>query len=653
MPVEDVEGADLQKQIGEQIDRRLKEMSPSVRLLFDRIRPVIPDHLANRLRAAKPALAVIHVASADWRQPAFEATMLALEDAVRTEAIVYAQSFHLPSGEVATRSWQRKKPRERSSQIMSTLSSGITIVALSTGEELDKAVAALADMTIDLTQLEEEDLRRTVEAAFPLEQISWPSGLSMPTVDPQWLDVAIGRSESGSDAVRLIMDAHARSGYDAGVPALDTLYGYGKAREWGLRLASALREYRAGTRSWRDVDAGALLVGPPGTGKTLYASALATSCHAAFIATSYSTWQGTGEGHLGDVTRAIRNSFAEAASQKPCILFIDEIDSLPARGTASRHDDWWRTIVNNLLECLDGTGRREGVIVIAACNDDRNLDPALVRSGRLDRRFYIGLPSEDDLTKIFAHHLPMVTEDEIQPAAVTLAGSASGADAARIARDVRHRARSEGREPTGADLLEIALPADDRPISLRRRIAVHEAGHAVAVLLQGRVPRSLSILSATGGAVIHDIPETEQLLEDLTAQLAIGLAGRAAEEVILGSVSAGAGGGDASDLWKATRLVAMIEGRYGLGTRLGVIETIDQASVERRLRIAYAEALMSAMRHRHAIDALAALALERGVLGRTALAEFWDIYGPASQSEDRGFASFRNAEVSDRWIGTP
>ncbi|NDW05869.1 AAA family ATPase [Jiella pacifica] len=515
--------------IAEAVDERLKLMSPSTRMIFDRVRTLVPDGLKQRLEAAKPALVVVHVAAHGWRRAAYDAIVAALEDAVRTEEIVFSRPHYVPADEIANRSWQRKGQRERTELVMSMLSSGITIVGLVAGEDLDPAVAAIADMTADLTRIDVADIARAVASAFPVSNASWPADLGVSDIDPQWLDLAIGRSSTAEEAVRLIVAAHRRPETESSVPMLESLYGYGPARVWGLRLVDALREYRAGTRSWIDVDAGALFVGPPGTGKTLLASALARSCGVAFIPTSYSAWQGTGEGHLGDVTRSIRKTFSEAAAQSPCIVFIDEIDTIPARGAAARHDDWWRTIVNNLLECLDGTGRREGVIVLAACNDDRNLDPALVRSGRLDRRFHIGLPNEDDLAKILAHHLPMIAEDEIQPAAVTLAGSTSGADAARIARDVRQLARSESRRPSGDDLLKVALPADDRPVGLRRRVAVHEAGHAVAILRQGQVPRGLSIVAANGGEVVHDVPVSEFLLEDLHAQLAIGLAGRAAE----------------------------------------------------------------------------------------------------------------------------
>ncbi|MEX6505879.1 TRAP transporter substrate-binding protein DctP [Jiella sp. M17.18] len=409
---------EAQEAVHQEVDARLAAMSPSVRILFDRVRATIPQELIRRVEVRKPAFIVARVASAGWDAPVFEAVTMALEDAVRTEFVIYGVQYqHVPRDEIARRSWQRKNLRDRSEQVLSMLSSGVTIVALAPGEELDPAVVAIADMTLDLTRIELADVETAIMHAFPDSACKWPADVAISEIEPRWIDIAIGRSTSADDALRMIATLNRRPKAISTGPKLEELHGYGSAQAWGLRLVAALREYRAGTRAWSDADAGALLVGPPGTGKTLFASALAESCGVSFVPTSYSAWQSEGEGHLGSVTRAIRKTFSDAAAAAPCIVFIDEIDSLPARRSGTRHDDWWQTIVNNLLECLDGTGRRQGVIVLAACNDDRTLDPALVRSGRLDRRFHIDLPNEDDLLKILAHHLPTIPETDIQPAA--------------------------------------------------------------------------------------------------------------------------------------------------------------------------------------------------------------------------------------------
>ena len=618
-----VDSDEAKARVDQAISERLAAMPPSSRLFLDRVRNAIPDPLVRRLKARRPGFIIALVAPNEWRQSAFDAVFVALEAAVRTDFMLFHAQHHcVPADEIANRAWLRKSRRERTQHALSMLASGITVIALAPGEELEPAASRIADMAIDLTAFDGA-LEALMSREFPNSSCKWPSDIEAPTIEPQWIDLAIGRSASADEALRMIEAIYGQPADQTEGPKLEELYGYKEAGQWGRKLVAALCDYRAGQLPWADVDAGALIVGPPGTGKTLYAGAVARSAAIPFFPTSYAAWQSVGEGHLGTVLREMRRVFSDAALAAPSLIFIDEVDTLQARGTTARADDWWRAIINALLEVLDGTSRREGVIVIAACNDDRGLDPALVRAGRLDRKFFIGLPEEDDLTKILAHHLPSVSQADIEPAALTLAGSISGADAERIARDVRQRARNERRNPTGADLLAVALPPDDRPQDMRRRIAVHEAGHAVAILCQGTVPSSLSIATGTGGEVSYVRSQTALLLPDLSAQLAIHLAGRAAEETLLGSVSAGSGGGDASDLAHATRLASMIEGRLGLGCRIGVVDSIDEQSIERRLRVAYAEALLAAMRERPAIEALAELALEKRVLGRAALAEFW------------------------------
>lgn len=236
---------------------------------------------------------------------------------------------------------------------------------------------------------------------------------------------------------------------------------------------------------------------------------------------------------------------------------------------------------------------------------------------------HIGLPGEEDLAEIFRHHLPSLSEADVQPVATFLAGIASGADAARIARDARSVARTAGREIAAGDLLAVAIPPDTRPQDLRRRIAVHEAGHAVMLLSQGIVPACLSIVDASGGKVAYERSDGEGLPENLYQRLLVHLAGRAADDIVFGSVSLGAGGPDASDLGKATRLLATIEARLGLGSRLSVTETVDEALIEARLRTAYADAVMRLLEHRKAILDLAAIALRDRIVGKAALRDFW------------------------------
>ncbi|SMC56752.1 ATP-dependent Zn proteases [Fulvimarina manganoxydans] len=403
-------------------------------------------------------------------------------------------------------------------------------------------------------------------------------------------------------------------------PRVEDLAGYGEAAAWASDLVADIAAYRAGEIAWSEVDTGALLVGPPGTGKTLFAAALAASCDLPMISSSFGQWAAAGASYQSDTIRAMRQTFEAAAANIPLLLFIDEIDSLPRRGMSARHDDYWRPIVNTLLECVDGTLRTEGIVVIAACNDADGLDPALLRSGRLDRRFEIGLPDAQALARIFAHHAPDLPAAAIEPVATALAGTASGADVARYAREAKRLARHAKRPIAGSDILQVAMPPETRSAAVVWRTAIHEAGHAMAYLATGRVPLAMSIISSGGAGGYVEGPRdvvTEQRLGDLESMVLPMLAGRAAEDVILGEASAGAVG----DLERATTVLSAVEGGLGLGGYL-TPGGPDRASVEARIRRVYGEALMLVLTHRIAILDLARLAVDRRVLSEDALRKF-------------------------------
>jgi len=355
---------------------------------------------------------------------------------------------------------------------------------------------------------------------------------------------------------------------------LEDLAGMDSARDWGEALQLDISDYRAGKIRWEDVDSGCVVYGPPGTGKTTFARAIATSCGIPLIATSYAAWQRSGEGHLGDLMQAIHGTFEAARQNRPCIVFIDEIDTMPSRNTKSRHADWFNSINNALLEELDGTDAREGIIVIGACNDPGNLDAALLRPGRLGRQIEIPLPSLEALPAILRFHLrdDVSAIDDLDALAVQCVGR-SGAEIAQLVRDARRLAR-KSRSPLGHPHLLEVLAENLKDISTAElsRIAVHEAGHAVTglrlkvseqinICLSDR-PQTCLDLRITGAGI------TAQRVQNVLATL---LAGRAAEEIILGAASAGAGGRANSDLAKATEVAFNAVMAQGLGPEQSLV----------------------------------------------------------------------------------
>jgi cell division protease FtsH len=447
------------------------------------------------------------------------------------------------------------------------------------------------------------------------------------------LNVAV-RGDLGAERslarLRRLLDASdqvARNG-----PLLSEMHGMGAAKQFGLDLVADLRAYLAGAIPASALPRGLILSGPPGTGKTSFARALAREAGVHFISTSYSAWQSHKEGHLGHVTQAIRATFAEARRNSPCIVFIDEIDSLPARGRTARDNDWWTAIVNCLIECLDGFAQREAVAVIAATNADpsKAVDPALLRAGRLDHHIAIPLPDVPALMGIFRSHLGADLAGADLRAAALAARGHTGADVERWVRQARRSARTANRALDLADLLDAVRDGKpDLPVDLQRLVATHESGHAVALLALGIAqPKALSI-GGGGGFAESDIGELKaQTRSYIEKFLAVLLAGRAAEQLVFGEVTAGAGGGEASDLARVTQLATSLETTYGLGS-LGLLclpggatqrdlLLLDElrAAVGRTVDRAYTTALDLLRRQRPTLDALATALFAAGYLDR-------------------------------------
>lgn len=459
-------------------------------------------------------------------------------------------------------------------------------------------------------------------------------------MEPQYLRLASRPKQSAAEFVGrvariMVAECESKPVVTASGPrwTLENLHGADAAVAWGRTLVSDLAAYQRGDLPWADVDRGALLSGPPGCGKTTFAKALAASCgdSIAFLPTSFSQWDsGSAKGYLSDCQRAMRSIFAEAKRQAPCILFIDELDSIPTRGLSTHNDSYWAPIVNCMLECLDGVSDREGVVVVGATNHAEAIDPAIRRAGRLDREIRMIPPGPEALGLILREHLGgadmnYVTVTKRIPAA-------SGADCERLARGARRRARAAGRSVELGDLLAELAPASRPSAADRRRIAVHEAGHAVVCVLDR--PGALGGVSIVAGvdagglAWGYQASPLVQGLSDLEFAMRRQLAGRAAEVLVLGTASAWAGGSADSDLAQATAVAANIEASYGLGGSLvyrgeATGSNIDSIlalnrdllePVELWLKAAEHAATELLRRHRKALDAVVEAMLDADAL---------------------------------------
>jgi cell division protease FtsH len=327
---------------------------------------------------------------------------------------------------------------------------------------------------------------------------------------------------------------------------------------------------------------GVLLVGPPGTGKTLLSRAVAGEANVPFFSISGSEFV---EMFVGVGASRVRDLFAKAKKNAPCIIFVDEIDAVGRRrgsGMGGGHDEREQTL-NQILVEMDGFEQGQNVIVLAATNRADVLDPALLRPGRFDRRVNIGLPDRQDREAILKVHFakkPLAKNVDLDALAAKAAGS-SGADLANIANESAIiAARNSHNEITQSDVTEaferVAIGPERKSKVMTEKdkltTAYHEAGHALVghVLPDSDPVHKVTIIPRGGtGGVTWFIPPEDRMFVSLIQfkdMLARGLGGRVAEEVILGAdhVTTGA----SNDLQKAAELARDMVINQGMGKKL-------------------------------------------------------------------------------------
>ena len=473
-----------------------------------------------------------------------------------------ASSFYLIAGEKSDRNLVR------TSDLSLALSQGVTIIGL-----VDPKNKTLPQLLLDCAECELV-LDRPDPAAITLALSYATKWTFIPDLAPETAELvtptdlvaSVRPNWSHEDAfnhIRKMVSQRAKDGTRPRVPVrvepgLEDLHGYGAAKTWGLGAAEDLRDYANGKISWDDCShRGLLLSGPPGVGKTLFAQAFAKTTGLKLISTSVADWN-AGD-HLSGTLRAIKNVFAAARAAQPSILFIDELDGISSRARVrNEYAEYWAQIVNLLLEELQGaSGSNEGVIVLGATNFPDMIDPAVLRSGRIDQHIRIGLPDYADLVGIYRYCLGSTTFDE--DALSRLASSSIGSSGADIDAYV-HRAKSAARrnnEPLSERLILAQIGSIHLNLSAKqlRRIAIHESGHAVMHYVTGYGTFNHLALTKSGGQMGIEVPMYGHAGQsDIETAILIVLAGYAAEELVFGQPSLGYANGEDSDLKTATTL---------------------------------------------------------------------------------------------------
>lgn len=335
---------------------------------------------------------------------------------------------------------------------------------------------------------------------------------------------------------------------------------------------------------------GALLVGPPGTGKTLLAKAVAGEAKVPFFSISGSEFV---EMFVGMGASKVRDLFKQASEKAPCIVFIDEIDTIGKKrdGNGMGGNDEREQTLNQLLTEMDGFDSNKGVVILAATNRPEILDPALLRPGRFDRRIPVNLPDLQGRIEILkVHSKDVKMEGDINFNAIAKATSgASGAELANIINEAALRAVRQGRDAvTQEDLeesVETVIAGYKRKNAVlseeeKRIVAFHEIGHALVAAKQtNSAPvTKITIIPRTSGSLGYtmQVEEADKNLlskEDLLTQIATLTGGREAEKLIFGKITTGA----SNDIERATKMARSMITQYGMSDQFGMValETVN------------------------------------------------------------------------------
>ncbi len=420
------------------------------------------------------------------------------------------------------------------------------------------------------------------------------------------------------------------------------------------------------TRLGARIPKGVLLVGPPGTGKTLIAKAVAGEAGVPFFSISGSDFV---EMFVGVGASRVRDMFAEAKKNSPCIVFIDEIDAVGRRrgtGMGGGHDEREQTL-NQLLVEMDGFGVNEGIIVMAATNRVDILDPALMRPGRFDRKVYVGRPDvggREQILEVHSRNTPLGDDVDLKQIAQTTAGF-TGADLENLLNEAAIQAAKEGKkyisqEDIRRSFIKVGVGSEKKSRVItekeRRITAFHESGHAILFHLLPDVGPvyTVSIIPTGPGAAGYTmpLPEKDEMFMtkgQMLQEIMVTLGGRIAEELVFDDVTTGA----SQDIKQATSIAKSMVTEYGMSDDIGLLNYNDEdefvlgrdlgrtkgysedvasridSEIKRIVDECYAKAREIILANQDALTACAEMLLEKEKIGRV---EFESIFGGESGS---------------------
>ncbi len=426
-----------------------------------------------------------------------------------------------------------------------------------------------------------------VEQMSPLLSfvISWILPILIFYVLGQWMSKKMMKKMGGSNSMMFGMGKSNAKIYvksSEGIKFADVA-GEDEAKE----NLTEIVEYLHNPEKYKEIGAsmpkGILLVGPPGTGKTMLAKAVAGEANVPFFSMSGSEFV---EMFVGMGASKVRDLFSQAKEKAPCIVFIDEIDAIGKKrdGQMGGNDEREQTL-NQLLTEMDGFEGNNGVMILAATNRPESLDPALLRPGRFDRRVPVELPDlkgREEILKVHAKKIKLADNVDFTKIA-RMASGASGAELANITNEAALRAVRDGRKyATQADLeesIEVVIAGYQKKNAIltdheKRVVSYHEIGHALVAAKQtNSAPvQKITIVPRTSGALgytmqVEDGNHYLMTKEEMENKIATYTAGRAAEEVVFGSVTTGA----SNDIEQATKLARAMITRYGMSQEFDMV----------------------------------------------------------------------------------